>query len=215
MKGKFRIIGLLTFSLLCLFSLTSHAQDDKFIMAMQKNLKALDSAKTTSEYVAISNSFERIGDAEKTSWLPYYYAALALITPAWNDKTINADANSVKVKALIDKAAKIEDNVEIYALRNMIATQQMMIDPSTRWVNYGAEASSALKKGLAMDPENPRLNFLKGSSIFYTPSPFGGGKDKAKPVLQKAVELYSKEQPKPLFPSWGKSEAEGLLAQCN
>lgn len=215
MKGKFRIINLLTFSFLCFFSLNSQAQDDKFIKAMQKNLKALDSAKTTSEFIAISNSFERIGDAEKTSWLPYYYAALALITPGWNDKTINADANSVKVKALIDKASKIEDNVEIYALRNMIATQQMMIDPTTRWVNYGAEASTALKKGLAMDPENPRLNFLKGSSIFYTPTQFGGGKDKAKPVLQQAVEFFNKEQPKPLFPNWGKSAAEGLLAQCN
>ncbi|WP_211236743.1 hypothetical protein [Sporocytophaga myxococcoides] len=215
MKEKIRITSLLTFFLLCFFSLISNAQDDKFVKAMQKNLKALDSAKTTAEYIAISNSFERIGDAEKTSWLPYYYAALALITPAWNDKAINADENSVKVKALIDKASKIEDNVEIYGLRNMIATQQMMIDPSTRWVNYGVDASTALKKGLAMDPENPRLNFLKGSSIFYTPTQFGGGKDKAKPVLQKAVELYSKEQPKPLYPSWGKNSAEELLAQCN
>ncbi|MBO9702136.1 MAG: hypothetical protein J7604_18145 [Sporocytophaga sp.] len=215
MKGKFRIISLLTFSLLCFFSLISQAQDDKFSKAMQKNLKALDSAKTTAEYIAVSNSFERIGDAEKTSWLPYYYAALALITPAWEDKTINADANSVKVKALIEKASKIEDNVEIYALRNMIATQQMLIEPSIRWANYGVEASTALKKGLAMDPENPRLNYLKGSSIFYTPTQFGGGKDKAKPVLQKAVELYSKEQPKPLYPAWGKEIAASLLAQCN
>ncbi len=45
---------------------------------MKKNLALFDSAKTTADYQTLANTFERIGDAEKTQWLPYYYAGLVL-----------------------------------------------------------------------------------------------------------------------------------------
>ncbi len=51
-------------------------------------------------------------------------------------------------------------------------------------------------------------------SIFGTPVQFGGGKDKAKPLFEKSVALYKSAQPKPLYPTWGKKEAENMLAQC-
>ena len=126
----------------------------------------------------------------------------------------DVDANSDKIKALCDKAEAIEKNAEIYSLRNMAATQQMIVDPQSRWMTYGQEAAAALQKGLELDPNNPRLHYLQGMSVFGTPEQFGGGKAKAKPILEKAVELYKAEQPKPMYPHWGQKQAEDALAQC-
>ena len=202
------------FSFLLLASASVMAQSDKYEAAMKKSITALDSAKTALEFQTAAASFERIGEAEKTQWLPFYYAGLAYATLGWVDQTADKDANAAKIKTLCDKAEAIEKNAEIYALRNMAATQQMIVDPQSRWMTYGQEASAALDKGIQLDPNNPRLYYLQGMSIFNTPEQFGGGKAKAKPVLQKAVDLYNAEQPKPLYPHWGKEQAVQALAQC-
>lgn len=197
-----------------LISISGFAQSEKYVAAMKKNLAQFDSVKATAQYQSLAGAFERIGDAEKTQWLPYYYAGLALTTAAWADSTIDKDVNSEKVKALCDKADIIQKTSEICEIRNMAATQQMIVDPPSRWATYGQEASVQLKKGMELDPNNPRLYYLQGMSIFGTPEQFGGGKAKAKPVFEKAVALFNAEQPKPLYPDWGKKQAEDMLAQC-
>ena len=180
------------------------SQGDKYVAAMQKNLSQFDSARTVEDFTKIANTFERIGDAEKTQWLPYYYAGLALTTAGWN--------------GICDKAESIAttdvDKAEILSLRNMSATQQMMVDPQSRWMSYGQTAGQVLEKALKLDPNNPRLYYLKGMSLFGTPEQFGGGKDKAKPVFEKAVELYKQAKPKELYPRWGQKEAQDMIAQC-
>jgi hypothetical protein len=194
--------------------LTTQAQSDKYVTAMQKTLVMFDSAKTTADFQSVSNTFERIGDAEKTQWLPYYYAGLALTTSGWNDAKLDKDANSARVDALCDKAESVEKNAEIYSLRNMAATQQMMIDPQTRWQTYGVEASKTLQKGMQLDPNNPRLYYLQGMSLFNTPAAFGGGKEKAKPIFEKSVALFKTFKVKPLYPDWGEARAEEMVAKC-
>jgi hypothetical protein len=202
------------FSLVMLVSVTAMAQSDKYEAAMKKTLESMDAAKTVLELQTVAASFERIGDAEKTQWLPYYYAGLANCNIGWMDQSADKDANADKIKALCDKAEAIEKNAEIYSLRNMAATQQMIVDPQNRWMTYGQEAGAALEKGLAIDPNNPRLHYLQGMSVMGTPEQFGGGKAKAKPIFEKTVELYKAEQPKPLYPHWGQKQAEEALAQC-
>jgi hypothetical protein len=197
-----------------LVSITAHAQSDKYVQAIKANLVKFDSAKSTAELQAVSASFERIGDAEKTQWLPYYYAGLVLTTAGWNDPILDKDANAEKIKALCAKAEAIEKNAEIFTLRNMAATQQMMVDPQTRWQTYGQEASGYLKQGLQLDPKNPRLYYLQAMSIFGTPEQFGGGKAKAKPVFEQAIALFKTENVKPLYPNWGQKMAEAKLAEC-
>jgi len=195
-------------------SISGFAQSEKYIAAMKKNLVLFDSVKTTDQYQSLAGAFERIGDAEKTQWLPYYYAGLALTTAGFADDKIDKDVNAEKVKALCDKADTIQKTSEICEIRNMAATQQMLVDAQTRWATYGQEAAAQLKKGMELDPNNPRLYYLQGMSIFGTPEQFGGGKSKAKPVFEKAVALFNADQPKPLYPNWGKKQAEDMLAQC-
>jgi hypothetical protein len=205
-------------ALLLLASVTVHAQSDKYTEAMKKNLSRFDSVKTTEEYQSLAATFERIGDAEKTEWLPYYYSGLALLTPGWTDTKIDKDANATKIKLLMDKAEPLTkdnaDKAEVLSIRNMTATQQMLVDPQSRWMSYGQEGANYLKQAKDLDPNNPRLAYLEGAGIFGTPEQFGGGKAKAKPVLEKAVSLFKAEKPKPMHPQWGLQIAESMLAQC-
>jgi hypothetical protein len=197
-----------------LISLAAGAQSDKYTQAMQKNIALLDSAKSFDQLQSLAGTFDRIGDAEKTQWLPYYYAALAQTWIGWMPATTDKDANAQKINAYLAKAEAIEKNAETYAVENMSATQQMLVDPQTRWATNGKDAGAALQKGLALDPNNPRLYYLQAMSLFGTPPQFGGGKDKAKPVFEKSIALYKSAQPKPLYPTWGQKQAEDMLAQC-
>jgi hypothetical protein len=194
--------------------LSGFAQSDKYVAVMQKNIALLDSAKTIGQLQEVAASFERVGDAEKTQWLPYYYAALAQTWIGWRPEMKDKDANAEQIRKFLTKAEAIEKNAELYAIENMVATQQMMVDPQTRWQTNGKEAGAALQNGLKMDPSNPRLHYLQGESLFGTPPQFGGGKDKAKPVFEKAIALFKAAQPKPLYPTWGQKQAEEKLAQC-
>ena len=191
----------------------------KYEAAMKKNFIQMDSAKTTADHQAVSAGFERIGDAEKTQWLPYYYAGLALTTAGWMDSKLDKDQNAEKIKSLCDKAEALTtdnaDKAEILTLRNMTATQQMLVDPQGRFMSYGMEAGKYLQQALKLNPENPRAYYLQGASHFGTPEQFGGGKAKAKPVFEKAADLYKSEQPKPLYPHWGQARNQEMLDQCN
>jgi len=194
------------------------AQSDKYTAAMEKNLNMFDSAKTAEDYTKLANTFERIGDAEKTQWIPYYYAGLALSSSGWMIPNADKDANAARINAFCDKAEAIAttdaDKAEILAVRNMSATQQMMVDPQSRWMSFGQTAGQALDKGLKLDPNNPRLYYLRGMSLFGTPEQFGGGKDKAKPVFEKAAELYKQQKPAKLYPKWGEKQTTEMIEQC-
>src|SRR5689334_13155674 len=97
MKQIITVIALLT-------TIAGYSQSEKYVAAMKKNLALFDSVKTTADNQALAATFERIGDAEKTQWLPYYYAGLALSTAGWMDSKLDKDANAEKIKGLADKA---------------------------------------------------------------------------------------------------------------
>ncbi len=200
--------------LMVLLVATGFAQSEKFQKGMQKAKAEMDSAKTTEQLQSASATFERIGDAEKTQWLPYYYAALCQTNIGWMDSKVDKDKLAEKAKGLLDKAEAIEKNSEIYIIRSMVATQQMLVDPPARWGTFGAESGKAIATAKALDPANPRAYYLEGSSVMQTPAAFGGGKEKAKPILQKAVDLYASFKPATdLHPTWGKKMAEDALAR--
>lgn len=191
------------------------AAQSKYESGMQKGLEQLQASKTVEDMTSTSAFFERIADAEKDKWLPYYYAAYANYITGWMNPKADKDKVAEKSKDLIAKAEAIEKNAEIYCLRQMVAIQQMTVDAMMRWQTYGAEAKQALENAKQADPNNPRIYYLDGQSLFRTPEAFGGGKAIAKKSAEKSVELFKTFKPaSPLHPNWGKAEAEKLLADC-
>ena len=192
------------------------AAQSKYEGAMAKGLEQFKASKTAEDMNAVSAFFERVGDAEKDKWLPYYYAAQATYLTGWMDPKADKDKVGEKSKDLISKAEAIEkNNSEIFCLRQMVAILQMTVDPMTRYQSYGAEARNALESATKADPNNPRIYYLNGQTLMNTPEAFGGGKAIAKKLFEKSLALYKTFQPaSPLHPKWGKEEAEKLLAAC-
>jgi hypothetical protein len=194
----------------------SIAQSEMYNRKMKETLMLMDSAKTIQDLQEVSAQFERIGDMEKTEWLPYYYAALAQTNIGWMDQKMDKDKLADKTKMIISKAEAIEKNAELYVLKNMVATQQMLVDPQNRWMSYGTEAGTALENAKKLDSNNPRIYYLQGMSMFGTPEAYDGGKDKAKPLFQKSVDLFKSVKPaSELHPKWGQKIAEDMLAKCS
>jgi hypothetical protein len=98
----------------------------------------------------------------------------------------------------------------------MIASAHLMVDPQTRWQQYGEVSSSNINKAKALDPKNPRPVYLEGQAKFYTPESFGGGKAPARELLQKAMQMFDNFQPaSDIHPSWGKAATQYFLSQTN
>ncbi len=212
MKKVFLLIAMISFTHF-LF-----AQSEKYTAAMKKNIAMLDSAFQKNNFPELTNNFERIGDAEKTQWLPYYYAAYSTVMSAFIEKDKSkTDAIADKAAELIAKAEAItgKPNSETHVIKSMIASAHMMVDPQARWMQYGAASSENIAMAKELDPTNPRPVYLEGQAKFYTPEQFGGGKAPAKELFEKALAMFDTFKPQSeLDPVWGKSSTEYFLAQC-
>ena len=195
------------FAVILFFASFTFAQNDRYVAAMKSNIAMVDSMMSKNNGAELANNFERIADAEKTQWLPYYYAAYCKAVQAYNEQdNSKKDAIADKSKELIDKAeaALGKENSEIEVVKSMIATAHMMVDPQSRYMTYGPESADYIAKAKSLDATNPRPILLEAESKFYTPEQFGGGKDVAKESFDKANELFSKFQPETeLSPSLG------------
>jgi len=193
------------------------AQSPKFNDAMTKALNEMDTLRTGDQFMAVANKFERIALAEKNQWLPYYYSALARVTSQF---IVQDYSKTDEVLDVAEKHVKIADslmpsNSEIYVLRSMIMGGRIMVDPMTRGQMYGMQSMMLLSQAMQFDPNNPRSYYIMGQSLLYTPPQFGGGVDKACPLLTTAKEKYAVFQPaSELHPNWGEEQVDEALQQC-
>lgn len=200
-----------------LFVTITFAQSDKYMKAMKQNIAQTGGIMQNGNAVELANNFVRIGDAEKDKWLPYYYAAYCTISQAFSEKdNSKKDAIADQASDYLTKAESIlgKDNSEINVIKSMIATSHMMVDPQSRFMSYGTKAMEYAKKAEMQDTTNPRPVLLVAQNTFYTPEAFGGGKVVAKPMFEKAGQLYDTFKPETeLSPVWGKQNVTYFLAQ--
>jgi hypothetical protein len=199
------------------FASFSFAQSAKYESAMKSNISQLDSVMKTNNSIDLANNFIRIGDAEKTQWLPYYYAAFCDVVSALTEKdNTKKDALADKATELISKAETIlgKENSETDVIKSMIATAHMTVDPQSRYMTYALQINENIARAKAFDPTNPRPYLLEAQNKFYTPEQFGGGKEVAKASFDKANDLYNSFKPESdLSPTWGKTTLDYFLAQ--
>ncbi len=200
-------------------ALASQAQpSEKYISAMKKNLAAMDSAfKNPESLLALANNFERIAEAEKSQWLPYYYAAFCQVNYGFMaaDKS-KVDPIADKATALVTKADALSaQNSELSCLKSMIASCQLMVNPMQRYMEYGPVSSKHLADAVQFDASNPRPEMLIGQGLKYTPEQFGGGCKSAMPKLEAAMKKFETFKPaSELHPQWGKEITANIIAEC-
>ena len=200
-----------------LFATVSIFAQTTFDKVMTEKITQIDQLKTPEDFTALSNDFTRIGDKEKTQWLPYYYAAHTSIEKGRNlmrtGKLDQLDAIAMEAQTSLDKASELsKDNAEILILQKMIHGLKMMVDPQARFMSEGMLGADALSKAAKLDPENPRMTLLQAEDAYYTPEQFGGSKTKGLELFQKAKDQFAAYQPKTiLHPNWGRGEVDYFL----
>ncbi|HAS39744.1 MAG TPA: hypothetical protein DCS93_04665 [Microscillaceae bacterium] len=195
------------------------AEDSKYEKAMKANLGKMKTAKTKADLQAVANQFERIASAEKSKWLPNYYAAYTYIrmTNFAKDNTAK-DQLLDKAKTLLETATKLApNNSEVVALEAYLALTRLSVDPMARGREYSGAVFAKAGKAKALNPKNPRPYFLEGILKMNMPPAFGGGKDQACPLFKTAAKNFEGFQPKTeLMPNWGKETNAKMMkrAEC-
>ena len=203
---------ILLLSLFLFVGITVIAQTS-FEKAMTEKVAQVEQQKTADEFTALANDFKRIGDKEKTQWLPYYYAAFSTIQKgrlAMRDgKMAELDAIAAEAQKSLDLALNLnKDNAENLILQKMIHSLKMMVDPQSRFMSEGMLAKEALEKAEKADPANPRISLLKAEDTYFTPEQFGGSKAKGLELFQKSLDQFKVYTPKStLDTNWAKGEA--------
>jgi hypothetical protein len=202
---------------------TSFAQSERYTKAMEVLVPGIDSTRNHDALITLANSFERIANAEKNQWLPFYYAALANINAGYTfsmdggfgDKSASIDPLADKAEALLNKAEEMsKDNSEIWVAKKMLASLRLIGNPMARYQEYGPVAAAALETAKKLNPENPRIYLLEGQDLFFTPEQFGGDKQEAKKRFETAISKFGTFKPESaLHPNWGLGQAKYFISQ--
>ncbi|HLO58335.1 MAG TPA: hypothetical protein VK179_06310 [Bacteroidales bacterium] len=201
--------------LICLLSLTLtlQAQSEKYRNAMSAMLQKAGTVQTLDETVAIANSFTRIAEAEKSEWTAWYYAAF------YNLSANFKESDKEKKKLYIDQAQKMietgltlkPEETEFMVIKVMSYYATMAMDPMNA-MPLLSEANELIRKAKTINPDNPRIYFIEAQAIYNMPVGFGGGKEKALPVLLVAKEKFDKFVPSDnLVPNWGREQCDSMV----
>ena len=191
---------------------------EKYYKAMDDALDFFEYSESEDDFLKASNQFYRISQVVKTDWLSSYYFAFC------NTKISMLQEDPDIKELYLDKAFEILEpfdtlNVksidslalsEIQALRAMIYVGKIFINPMVNGMKYGPLSGQSIEKSKSLYPLNPRPYFLEGQSKYYTPSAFGGGVDKAMPLLKEALDYYNNFEAKKHWPNWGEEDCQFL-----
>jgi hypothetical protein len=207
----------ITWIIAILITSAGFAQQPSYEEAMKSNITQLDSMMAKGNFLELAQNFERIASVEKTKWLPYYYAAYCTVVNAYREKDNDKkDAIADQATQLLHMADSLlgKETSETDVIKSMIATSHMMVDPASRYMTYGQDASDYIQKAESLDSTNPRPVLLQAENKFYTPEQFGGGKEPAKEYFDKADSLDKNFKPETdLSPNWGRSAIQYFLSQ--
>jgi hypothetical protein len=195
-------------------AISASGQEDRYSAAMESAIELLDQAAEPAEFTECANRFERIAGAEKSRWLPYYYASYSLVVMSFDEpEGGKRDLILDRAQELLDQALELEPKEsEIHVLQAFLYPSRIMVDPMGRGMNYMEKMFASLEAALSLNPENPRIYFLEGVNKLNLPAAMGGGADVARPILEEAlVKFKAFKNPDPLWPSWGEETTRAEL----
>lgn len=198
-------------------STCAFAQSEEYQQTMEDIVANIQSSAFGEDLLPYANQMERIADVEKKEWLPLYWAAFCYMINNYTEPVAEKkDQMLEKAEQLIAAASAIQpDNDEIEVLKANIASARIGVDPQNRWQKYGAISAMAIEKAKRIHADNPRITLHEAQSIYYMPEAFGGGKQKALPLLKKALEQFSTFKPSSaIMPNWGAEVAQMMLEEA-
>lgn len=214
-------------TIICIFSfvlLISHAvsaQDSPYQKAMKKEVAALLAADSLPQLQRSANAFARIAELNAPEWQPAYYQALAYTFQGLS-KSLTLDKKDealAKADELLKKAEGIStNNAEIVTLQGFVTIARLSADPAGRGQSLSGLAMQMLGRALALDGKNPRTLVLMAQMEYGMAQFFGSGTEKACGLAKQSLAIFNSQDEEALKaalqPTWGKNQAEGLVAKC-
>ena len=163
-----------------------------------------------------SNQFKLIAKQNPQSWIANYYAAWSIAVLSFQTpQQDNRDPMLDEADAFFQKIQSMDStNGEVATLGGLLAQARLSVAPVSRHGKYGAIAGAYFSTARKLNPNNPRIYYLEGNSLFYTPKVFGGGPEKALPFYEKAEPLFADDSHDIEKPHWGKKVNELMMKQC-
>lgn len=198
-------------------ALTLSAQDFDSILA--STLVQFERDTTIEMMAATVNRFEMIAGKWNDQWLAHYYAAYSESVYSYIEQEEHKrDAWLDKADLHLQQAEQLygQDSDELYVLRALLASARLSVNPGSRWKKYGEVFDQNITKAKSINPANPRIYYLQGNSLYYTPKMFGGGPKNAMPFYEIADSLYQQVNLDSLdiSPSWGEIQNTEMLGNC-
>ena len=195
---------------------------DRYYQLMDNGVEMFELCQSEQDYLKTSNYFYRISQVVKSDWLSSYYYAFSntRISMFHDDPDIKEEYLDKAFEILAPFDTLKSDNIdslalsEIHTLRAMIYVGKIFINPMVNGMKYGPLSEESINKAIIYYPTNPRPYYLNGQSKFYTPSAFGGGVDKALPLLKESLEYYKIFHAKKYWPDWGKEDCQSLYEKA-
>ena len=200
------------------FSAAKAFATDKYTENMQKNIDSVYTSKSIAGLQRAVNTLERIGEAEKTKWEPYYYAAFGYVMMATREKEASVKDSylDLALKATEKAKARQPAESEIVAIEGFIHMIRVTVDPASRGQQYSSLAFQSFGKAVGMNAENPRALALLAQMQFGTAQFFGSSTAEACSTNAKALEKFeSFKSSNALAPQWGRGMADELKGKCN
>lgn len=203
-------------ALMLLTSTAVQAQDPTMEESLKTTFTQFDTTMSMSSMMPLSAQFDLIANKYSKEWVAQYYAAYAKVNityfePDVKRKDLLLDEADMYLQRITDMGVS---NDEVYILTAMIANARLAVDPQNRYKKYGQIFEENLDKAKAVNATNPRYYYMKGVAKYYTPKMFGGGGEAARPYLDKAKELYAKEDKATVLkPYWGEPQTDYHLAE--
>ncbi len=207
---KIKLVAAFTF-----FALVINAQTVE--ESVQKTFQQFDTAKTIGQMMAASSQFDLLAAKYPTEYITNYYSAYSKAVISYKEKEgKKRDLYIDMATKYFDKAKQIKpEDSETYALAALLANARLSVDGGSRWKEYGEIFEKNLTKAKELNPNNPRIYYLKGAALFYTPKMFGGGGKKAKPFFEQAKPLFTTQDTSSvLIPTWGERQTDEFLKMC-
>ncbi len=205
------------FALIVLATSFTNAQSWKCKKQMRKALQThFNSASTLTEWQAAADAFRPITTKFDEEWMPLYYFTLAKINGSNQTKDgTTIDAELDEAQAALDKAFKLAPKEsELYVLQANIYYARIAVNYFARGMQMVTSAHSELVHAKELNPDNPRVYFLLAMSAYNTPEQFGGSKERALDLFQKAKEKFDTFKPDSRYsPRWGRAENTKMLAK--
>ena len=156
--------------------------------------------------VEASAMFERIAQAEKENWIPYYYAASTLITASFESKdVVKTDEMLKKSQTFLEKGNELSpNNSELRTLEGLMYTGYVVMDPAAFGIQYSGKIMALHNEAIKLDSKNPRAHLNKTEYDIGAASFFGTELITFCDAIKSTQILFDNQEEKEVFyPSFG------------